>query len=88
MNFSYESILPIAPLKIAALDGCRELAADGAVEFRNISCHIANRLIQSLHTGIQFGYLFTQRFQRICLCQHTGRFLNAVELIINSGKLS
>ena len=26
MNFSYESILPIAPLKIAALEGCRELA--------------------------------------------------------------
>jgi len=25
-NFSYESILPIAPLKIASLEGCRELA--------------------------------------------------------------
>lgn len=27
-NFSYESILPIAPLKLVALDGCRDLARD------------------------------------------------------------
>lgn len=27
-NFSYESILPIAPLKIVALEGCRDLARD------------------------------------------------------------
>ena len=25
-NFSYENVLPIAPLKIAALEGCRDLA--------------------------------------------------------------
>ena len=40
MNFSYESILPIAPLKIAALDGCRELAETMdkyLVEFRQKS---------------------------------------------------
>ncbi|MBS6396508.1 MAG: ribose-phosphate pyrophosphokinase [Clostridiales bacterium] len=27
-NFSYESVLPIAPLKIASLEGCRDLARD------------------------------------------------------------
>ena len=40
MNFSYESILPIAPLKIAALEGCRELAETMdkyLVEFRQKS---------------------------------------------------
>ena len=40
MNFSYESILPIAPLKIAALAGCRELAETMdkyLVEFRQKS---------------------------------------------------
>lgn len=25
-NFSYENVLPIAPLKIATLEGCRDLA--------------------------------------------------------------
>lgn len=36
-NFSYESILPIAPLKIASLSGAASLAADidqCLVEFR------------------------------------------------------
>ena len=40
MNFLYESILPIAPLKIAALEGCRELAETMdkyLVEFRQKS---------------------------------------------------
>ena len=40
MNFSYESILPIAPLKIAAVEGCRELAETMdkyLVEFRQKS---------------------------------------------------
>ena len=27
-HFSYENILPIAPLKVAALEGCRGLAED------------------------------------------------------------
>lgn len=39
-NYSYESILPIAPLKIAALEGCRDLAQDVdqyLVEFREKS---------------------------------------------------
>ena len=28
-NYSYEKILPIAPLKIVALEGCRDLAQRG-----------------------------------------------------------
>lgn len=39
-NFSYENVLPIAPLKIAALEGCRELARDVdkyLVKFRETS---------------------------------------------------
>ena len=27
-NYSYEKILPIAPLKIVALEGCRDLAKE------------------------------------------------------------
>ena len=36
-QFSYENILPIAPLKVAALEGCRDLAENVdrfLVEFR------------------------------------------------------
>ena len=39
-NFSYESVPPIAPLKLAALDGCRELAENVdkyLVKFRETS---------------------------------------------------
>ena len=39
-NFSYESVPPIAPLKLAALDGCRELAENAdkyLVKFRETS---------------------------------------------------